>query len=86
MSEWGPWIEHDGGPVIHGMRPGRYMQSESHLRGETLFWEGIVTREMCEADARDWADRWVIRYRFRKPRGLIILENLIADLPVEVDA
>lgn len=28
----------------------------------------------------------IIRYRIHKPRGMVILENLLADLPQEVDA
>lgn len=44
----------------------------------------------CEMDASDldwhFPDDPVAAYRIRKPRGLTILENLIADLPVKVDA
>jgi hypothetical protein len=29
---------------------------------------------------------WVDHYRIRKPRGLVICENLLADLPEKVDA
>jgi hypothetical protein len=39
-------------------------------------------------DSWDWTNSWecsrIIRYRIRKPRGLTLLENLIADLPAPV--
>jgi hypothetical protein len=85
-DEWGPWIEHDGGenPVGGG------------------FFTQIETRSgYCRAPAGDLSEKWVwpwgwngyaihggdiLRYRIRKPRGLTILESLLADLPETVDA
>lgn len=73
-EEWGPWIEHDGkGCPCVGMYAERI-----HDRGDVVI--GVVLRG---GRSWEWAPGFtrVIRYRIRKPRGLTILENLIADLP-----
>lgn len=81
-EEWGPWIEHDGrGCPCHGKR----VQAEFDV-GTPRVIEGVVH---CVKNNGQWdwelADRYglsrIIRYRIRKPRGMTILENLIADLP-----
>ena len=70
-DEWGPWIE-------WGMRretaekKGVYVRANIIRTGE---YEGPVKNDSPEA----WAG--VIRYRIRKPRGMVILENLLADMP-----
>ena len=96
MSEWGPWIEHDG---KHTPANGTIVQIE-YANG--LLLVGVVGdrpktgKELGvpiyygETFASSWIwGEWglsvpIIRYRIRKPRGLTILENLIADLPVPV--
>ena len=90
MSEWGPWIEHDGKgcPCV-----GQYVQTERLKKIEN--WVGssatIVDGKFTWGIARGgkswfWENGWtrIIRYRIRKPRGLTVLENLIADLPAPV--
>ena len=85
-DEWGPWIEHDGKgcPVKAGMwidveyrgkRPDGGRVNRSVVRAPNWIWP----KEGGLLFAFD-----VIRYRIRKPRGLTILENLIADLPAPV--
>lgn len=86
-GEWGPWIEHDGMgcPV-----PGDTMVSvEFRIPPRSIEF----TRGNPECDrAKVWI--WVndgkrddiIRYRIRKPRGLIILQELIEKLPEGVEA
>jgi hypothetical protein len=82
LGDWGPWIEHDG-------------KGCPDLVGHSI--ECVVRRdedapkvrvEDCEEHySAPWL--WailpchyqIIRYRVRKPRGLTILEELIADLP-----
>lgn len=77
-EEWGPWIEHDGRgcPCL-----GQYVQVQNRDRKGT--WEGIAGSE--GGLSWDWSNAFlfdpVIRYRIRKPRGLTILQDLIADLP-----
>lgn len=82
MSEetWGPWIEHDGKgcPVGDGVAVnatdcrGRETISCFRYGGESWDWS-------------NWPEYTrIIRFRIRKPRGLTILENLIADLPAPV--
>ena len=92
-DQWGPWIEHDG----KGCNClGEYVQT----RWEDLYdglcaWAGIVT-PLWET-AFDWANygteaadgqTWgrVIRYRIRRPRGMEVLDAVLADMPEQVDA
>ena len=77
MSEqWGPWIEHDGcgcpvpnGTVVH-----------------VVYESGQEIIASVSANGRpDCLNPWVwvlgyqniIRYRIRKPRGMIILESIL---------
>ncbi len=88
MSEeqWGPWIEHDGGP--RPVPKGTFC----HL----IFVTGLqsVGPVGCGRDGlaitpdnAPWGHpNLIIRYRIRKPRGLVILETLLTDLPEDVDA
>ena len=92
--EWSPWIEHDGkgcpcrGQFVHvvfkrgrgffiGGGQGSYLGKRE--------WIGI-TNPSYGHGSWDWNSGCnpVIRYRIRKPRGLTILENLIAELPAPV--
>lgn len=89
-EEWGPWIEHDGkgcpivGMFVHRVyaRPGRDVK------------DGVVKSEKIGFVRNSGSCSWnwvpgfapVVRYRIRKPRGLTILEGILADLPAKVDA
>lgn len=87
QEEWGPWINHDGNPtsklagnfvhVITEVQPGKISETKLWMTGGT-------------GKSWDWSYRSthtrVIRYRIRKPRGLTILQGLIADAPQEVMA
>lgn len=85
MSEWGPWIEHDGkgcpclGQYVHAVHDTGYefmgiAGSQGSRRARSWVWPSVprFTR--------------VLRYRIRKPRGLTILEGLLENLPESVDA
>ena len=92
MSEWGPWIEHDGkGCPVKGSFV-RVVYSNGSQR-EFVAWSNIRIPGKPDTDPETSAWAWVtprpskiIRYRIRKPRGLVILESLLADLPKKVDA
>lgn len=90
-DEWGPWIEHDGrtwppapiGTIVHrvfnkaplaGIAKGQIEHVDLLTANERGSWIG------CSES------RQVIRYRIRKPRGMVICERLLADLPEQVDA
>lgn len=90
-DEWGPWIEHDGrgcpvptGTVVQGV--GR--------DGSVEVWAAGMVAIHPNGLRDGWSWRGshfehpldVMRYRIRKPRGLLILESLLADLPEQVDA
>lgn len=85
-EEWGAWIEHDG----------EHMPPQGAICQATFDDCRTLTGVIDQADETHRAAfLWllpeddashVIRYRIRKPRGLTILENLIADLPEEVHA
>ena len=93
-NEWGPWIKHDGNgcPCV-----GQYVRSETadgsvmdHIAHGILEGEGELVIDswdwdMCDASGdTEWK---VIRYRIRKPRGLTILQEIVADpQPVMEDA
>ena len=88
MSEWGPWIEHDGKgcPCV-----GEWVHVFSDMGMEI---EGLAGKGggPCVRAGLPWDACWcwhpraqkIIRYRIRKPRGLTILDHLIADLPAPV--
>jgi hypothetical protein len=88
-DEWGPWIEHDGKPVPH--LAGLWAEIVNKFSSERIEKE---ERRIITGMGRSWdwsnSPRFapVIRYRVRKPRGLTVLENLIADQPqlAEADA
>ena len=84
MSEeqWSDWFQHDGGRCP--LPEGAIVQVLWNRCGQYVFKGPYATRGPL---AENW--HLVIRYRIRKPRGLTILENLIADLPAparKVDA
>lgn len=92
MSEWGPWIEHDGkgcpcvGQLVqiverdHGVSPpriaGAMFDGTESWSGSGWHWAVIP----YGPDGVEWDP--IIRYRIRKPRGLTILEQVLSDLPV----
>lgn len=89
-EELGPWVEHDGAgvPVAPGTwcqvetKGGLILEDRSHgplsPGGVSLWiWSDIPRRYWFMA---------IIRYRIRKPRGLVILETLLADLPAPAPA
>jgi hypothetical protein len=89
-EEWGPWIEHSG--VEPCKEPvGVYIQLELDLEPDTWpsDWRKLQPR-LIEGTLRYPASRsWiktpgfstVVRYRVRKPKGLMMLEELIQSLP-----
>lgn len=83
-DEWGPWIEHDGGP--RPVAAGVIVAIQ--IRGH---WTAPNGNPDCDI-AGVWAWHWdggvddIIRYRIRKPKGLTILESLLENLPEQVDA
>lgn len=71
-EEWGPWIEHGGtrvpdvvGKVVH-----------------CVYKDGGEVIDMAEGNPAAWIAGYspgfipIIRYRIRKPRGLVILEEI----------
>lgn len=90
-EEWGPWIEHDGngcpcrgqivmvefdtgevaGPAVAGCKFSAY--------------PGIPDGSWRWSNADIFRIYRILRYRIRKPRGLTILESILADLPEKVD-
>ena len=87
MSEdWGPWIEHDG----RGVKPygaGVYAKVEFGAPDGAVAGAYECISESPAGRIEGWhVDDYpeyyvVIRYRIRKPRGMVVLESLIADLP-----
>lgn len=80
-EEWGPWIEHDGGP--RPVKPGTfchliYEDGEEFIGPIGLGYYGT------EAGTPDepWGG-WcpIVRYRIRKPRALLQLIEMVENLP-----
>lgn len=88
QDEWGPWIEHNGSgcPVQNGT----FVEALTINRDWCVFHEAAIVMSShipCSSwTMRDNQGRYtqVIRYRIRKPRGMIILEALLQDLPQTV--
>ncbi len=83
-DQWGPWIKHDGsrvpepaGTVVFVERAGGRQHSGIVSGKQKSGWNW----EVCISHGRP--QDCVIRYRKRKPLGLVILEELIADFPAE---
>lgn len=85
-EQWGPWINHDGKgcPCV-----GEYVQANFTCLHTPIFeggtkignlWEGVATG----IDCWDWAARQQLtkftRYRIRKPKGLTVLESILAEV------
>ncbi|KHQ51115.1 hypothetical protein [Mameliella alba] len=72
MSEWGPWIEHNGkGCPL----PDWQIVEAVDVEGE--FYEADRVDTLCwDHDCGTPVLWWIIRYRIRKPRGLTILEEI----------
>ena len=94
-DEWGPWIEHDGRgcPLPDGtVAQAFFEENPGCVEGPFLGVVGSGGKQSW-----DWS-LWqtvapdgylisrVIRYRIRKPRGMVVLDRLLADLPEKVDA
>ena len=83
-DEWGPWIKHDGKgcPCV-----GEYV----HIIADNGDDQCGIPNHTCDAPEYGCFSTWiwdhytthprVIRYRIRKPRGMVILEKLLADMP-----
>lgn len=86
-AEWGEWKEHDGGP--QPVDSGAIVSVEFRIappEGTCIFGNPDCDFAGTWFWHHDGSPDDIIRYRIRKPRGLVILENLIADLPEEVRA
>lgn len=88
MSEWGPWIEHDGKgcPMPLGTHSQAKCRDGSHHEGRIGLGDYEPLNAWLWADDAPKGPGDVMRYRIRKPRGLIILESLLTNLPEKVDA
>jgi hypothetical protein len=96
MSEWGPWIEHDGkgcpcvGQFVEVVR--RSGDVLCGIAGEECIRNGISPNEPGSGWvwilAPGFEGGWFVRYRIRRPRGMEVLDHILANLdqPVTEDA
>lgn len=78
MEEWGPWTLHDDSGVPLALKPGMIVQVEMKMDGKVL--TPMLVEEIdwhCPGDP-------VAAYRVQKPKGMAILEQLLADIPAPV--
>jgi|GEM_PF-2340819 len=83
--EWGPWITCDGTGCPEPV--GVWMRLVCEIHGELREGEG----RLSEADRSSPCWYWrhgskALRYQLRKPPALTRLQQMIADVPEEVDA
>ena len=85
--EWGPWIEHDGnGPPSIPHRTWVRIQGFNY-DGTPHDAEGLHEEWHSKLPGWTWAIHRdpgvgrITRYRIRKPRGMVILQELIENLP-----
>ncbi len=85
-EEWGPWIEHDGKTVpvpvgtvcwvLNGKGREGSLRVEDHGVPEDCFIWGSL--------APQWWDHRILSYRIRRPRALLQLIEIAANLPAPV--
>jgi len=86
-DEWGPWIDHNGSgcPCV-----GMWVQAKAVApSGKKILAEGMAGSN--GGDSWDWSKfgnvfgkalvAKITEYRIRKPRGMAVLEALVADVP-----
>jgi hypothetical protein len=92
-DEWGPWIDHDGkgcpcvGKLVDMVFAG--CAQDTGIAGAQcarlgIPHNGVGSAWFWETETPEYD--YIIRYRIRKPRGLVILESLLENLPEGVDA
>lgn len=74
----GSGVTPEEGETVGASWPGFFWRWKSVKTG----WFSSKMRRLCD----DPSFAPIIRYRVRKPRGLVILQGLLENLPVEVDA
>lgn len=87
MSEWGPWIEHDGSK--QPVPPGTYIQvffdvdcsKCVNLNGWRYVSKHVLEGIVGRTDFSRRQDMWpLIRYRIRKPKGLTTLTDILREV------
>ena len=91
-EEWGPWVEHDGKgcPCV-----GRYVQTVFDCRSRrdanpnVKLINGGFGSEGFAAGGVSWyygaCGVNIIRYRIRKPRGMTVLQEIVANPESELE-
>lgn len=93
QQEWGPWVEHDGKgcPLPVGTQFGAYDEDSA---GTVEYFEATALARGGFSWDWQWSKKPVpgignlatriIRYRIRRPKGMAILNAILADLPAPV--
>ena len=91
QEEWGPWIEHDGKgcPCVGNVAHIRYEDGDEWIglcgaggAATSLYGDTLETGD----GSWNWHPDFykLVEYRIRKPRALLDLIQLIADLPAPI--
>jgi len=86
-EEWGPWIDGSVVPPIGSFLQMKVvdLKGRGNMMHEAVFLGLIDGMDMSLSPELPVARVWEMDcYRIRKPRGLTILESIIADLPAPV--
>jgi hypothetical protein len=88
-KEWGPWVKHDGsscplkvGTLVHAVYTRGDCRTILHLPSVLEAGKSWVIAYATGGLA--WVDGHVSEYRVKKPKGLVMLEELLEDLPIEI--
>lgn len=87
-KQWGPWIDHDGKgcPCV-----GELVQCETGSTVKLLNVDALVLGDrliqyipLAGSKHRSWywvpGFNFILKYRIRKPKGLTMLENILAEV------
>lgn len=87
-DEWSDWIEHDGkgypdlqDGVVAEVTERANEHGPSYKIGDVRTGVVIITSKINAPWFRGKAIADIIRYRIRKPRGMAVLESILADMP-----
>lgn len=91
-EEWGPWIDHDGkscpwGQVVkvvvrhssgHETTGGPAIAGSKG--GQSWFWKSLEDTRTWSKGSGGSLARPIVRYQIKKPKGLSLLEEILAEV------
>lgn len=90
-EEWGPWIDHDGkscpwGQVVRVVLRNLTVDWErgpliaGSMGGQSWFWDDPSCIDTWSTNKEGKKSIPVVRYQIKKPKGLSLLEEILAEV------